>query len=143
MSTRRDVHRETELTTSTSTPELSSAKRGFWPLLESFRAGDRFVIYADLPGMRADELVVEVSDEEIRLAGERRPEFEDEPRHVVQQERLYGLFERRIPLPEGAKPETLTANLEAGVLTLEVDLDLGDFAERDETARSSRTERPH
>lgn len=91
-----------------------------WPLIESFRVGDKFVVQADLPGMQADDVVVELTETELRISGERvRAARADGQTYL--QERGFGPFRRSVRLPEGLRPETVRASIENGVLSVELE----------------------
>lgn len=93
----------------------------WWPEIEVFERGGKLVVRADLPGLKKDDVDVEVRDNELRIRGERRTETEREEGRYYTQERSYGRFYRAIVLPEGANPETASATFENGVLTVEVE----------------------
>jgi HSP20 family protein len=89
-----------------------------WPLIEAFRVGDKFVVQADLPGMQADDVVVELTETDLIISGERVPSARADSQ-TYQQERSFGPFRRRVPLPDGVRPETVRATVENGVLSIE------------------------
>ncbi|KAK9284015.1 hypothetical protein L1049_012274 [Liquidambar formosana] len=77
------------------------------------------ILKADLPGLRKDEVKVEVEEGRIlQISGERVREQEDknEKWHLV--ERSYGKFVRRFRLPENARMDQIKATMDNGVLTL-------------------------
>src|ERR671914_671031 len=82
------------------------------------RVGERDVVLTfDLPGLEADDIDIQLLDRELVLRGERkRPEMEAGT--WVRAERPFGAFERRIQLPEGIDADAITANMDAGVLSL-------------------------
>jgi HSP20 family protein len=81
--------------------------------------GERDVVLTfDLPGLKADDLDIQLLDRELVLRGERkRPQVGDDAAWV-HAERPFGAFERRIQLPEGVDADAITANMDAGVLSL-------------------------
>src|SRR5919107_1583181 len=81
--------------------------------------GDHDVVMSfDLPGVKSEQLDIQVLDRELVIRGERRrPELGDGAMWA-HAERPFGAFERRIKLPEGLDPDTITANLDDGVLSL-------------------------
>jgi HSP20 family protein len=81
--------------------------------------GERDVVLTfDLPGLKADDLDIQLLDRELVLRGERkRPETGDAGTWV-HAERPFGAFERRIQLPEGVDADAITASMDAGVLSL-------------------------
>ncbi|XP_021894592.1 17.5 kDa class I heat shock protein-like [Carica papaya] len=79
------------------------------------------VFKADLPGMKKEEVKVEVEDGRVlKMCGERHVEKEEknETRHRV--ERSSGKFSRKFRLPENVKMEEVKASMENGVLTVTV-----------------------
>jgi HSP20 family protein len=101
-------------------PDAASIEtdQSLWPLIEEFRVGDKFVVQADLPGMQADDIVVELTETDLIVSGERVRSARADGQ-TYQQERSFGSFRRRIRLPEGVRPETVRATVEDGVLSIE------------------------
>ena len=81
--------------------------------------GERDVVLTfDLPGVKGENLDIEVLDNEPVLRGNReRPKVGDGVTSV-HAERPFGAFERRVRLPEGVDPDAITANMDDGVLSL-------------------------
>jgi HSP20 family protein len=100
-------------------PFRSFERERLWsPRLEAFQKGDRFVVRADLPGLKKDDVHVDVTEDAITIQGERRGEHEEEREGYYQTEREYGQFYRSIPLPEGVITETAQATFNNGVLEI-------------------------
>ena len=105
-------------------PSGGLMSRGFgamasWtPQIEVFRREGQLVIRADLPGMRKDDVQVELRDDALVLRGERQEERREEREGFFTSERSYGRFYREIPLPDGVDPEGATANFRDGVLEI-------------------------
>ncbi|KDD73912.1 hypothetical protein H632_c1737p0 [Helicosporidium sp. ATCC 50920] len=87
-------------------------------------ADDELTITADLPGMRREDIHVEVSPQGLlTISGSREHQDSKESGgRVVRLERSYGSFSRSIQLPEHARVKEMKASLEQGVLTLLVPL---------------------
>ncbi|CAA7398081.1 unnamed protein product [Spirodela intermedia] len=82
---------------------------------------DAHVFKADLPGVRKDEVKVEVEDDRIlQISGERTREQEERNDTWHRVERSSGKFVRRFRLPENAKVDQVRAAMENGVLTVTV-----------------------
>jgi HSP20 family protein len=96
----------------------TQAEQSLWPLIEAFRVGDKFVVQADLPGMQADEIIVELTETDVIISGE-RVRLARATEQTDQQERSFGPFLRRVRLPEGVRPETVRATVENGVLSIQ------------------------
>ncbi|KAK1420832.1 hypothetical protein QVD17_22724 [Tagetes erecta] len=79
------------------------------------------VFKADLPGIKKEEVKVEVEDDRVlQISGERNVEKEDKNDTWHRVERSSGKFTRRFRLPENAKMDQIKASMENGVLTITV-----------------------
>ncbi|KAK6935787.1 Alpha crystallin/Hsp20 domain [Dillenia turbinata] len=79
------------------------------------------VFKADLPGLKKEEVKVEVEEGKVlQISGERNVEKEDKNDKWHRIERSRGKFLRRFRLPENAKVEDVKASMENGVLTVTV-----------------------
>lgn len=79
------------------------------------------IFKADLPGIKKDEVKVEVEEERVlQISGERSKEEEVKTDKWHRVERSRGKFLRRFRLPENAKVDQVKASMEDGVLTVTV-----------------------
>ena len=109
--------------------DMTTGQQAAWaPTLETFRRGDNLVVRADLPGLRKEDVHVEVDDGVLTISGERTEEQVDDRDGYYRSERRYGRFHRALPLPEGITGEACEATFKDGVL--EVALPLPKQAER-------------
>ena len=96
---------------------------GLWtPHVDVREQDGRLIIAADLPGVRKDEVNVEITPEAVTIQGERRRESTSDERGYYRSERSYGSFNRTIALPEGAEVDTASASFHDGVLQIELQL---------------------
>jgi len=104
--------------TSSSVP-LSGRGADMWvPDIEVYQRDSELVVRADLPGMKKEDVSVEITDDAITISGERRQERESERGGVYRSERSYGSFYRSIPLPPGAMADQAKAAFTNGVLEI-------------------------
>lgn len=90
------------------------------PPIELSEKDGRLSICAELPGLKKDDVKVELSDGVLTISGERKHEQEEQEGDFYRSERSYGSFTRTIPIPEGAQVENAKATFEDGVLEVSV-----------------------
>jgi HSP20 family protein len=88
------------------------------PDVEVFQKNNELTIRADLPGLKREDVTVDITDNEVCIQGERKQAKEEEREGYYRSERGYGSFCRVIPLPEGAIGEQAKANFKDGVLEI-------------------------
>jgi HSP20 family protein len=117
------------------------AMPGWAPQLEVEQQGDELVVRADLPGMKKDDVQVELEKGLLTIRGERREERRDEREGFFRSERSYGRFERSLRLPESVDPSRCDARFEDGVLEVRMRLPEGQEGGRKQIPiRASREE---
>lgn len=92
------------------------------PQMEMFQRGNELVVRADLPGMRPEDVQIEIEDGVLTLSGERRQSSDDRQEGFYRSERSYGSFTRSIPLPDGVDEDQIQARFEHGELEVVVPL---------------------
>jgi HSP20 family protein len=92
------------------------------PKVDVFEKDNRLFTRIDLPGVKKENVKVEVTDGHLVLSGERTEEKEEKKDNVYRTEREYGSFYRAVPLPEGVKLEEVKATFADGVLEVSVPL---------------------
>ncbi|GHE49348.1 Hsp20/alpha crystallin family protein [Streptomyces capitiformicae] len=94
------------------------AVRAFSPLADLHENDDAYVVEAELPGIKREDIDVEISERELCITGE----YKEREREGVMRRstRRTGRFEYRALLPAGVKADEITATLADGVLTVTV-----------------------
>lgn len=94
--------------------------RTWAPTTDVQRCDGSLVVSAELPGLKKEDVKVEVTDEALVIQGERKQEHKEDHEGYHRWERSYGGFYRSIPLPEGAKTDQVKAELKDGVLKVSI-----------------------
>jgi HSP20 family protein len=96
---------------------LAPKNGGQWlPDVDITEEKDRILVKADLPGMKQEEISVEVSDGILTIKGERKRETESKEGKTYRVERSYGSFLRSFTLPAGVDATKVNAAYKSGVL---------------------------
>jgi HSP20 family protein len=90
------------------------------PAVEMLEKADKFVVKAELPGMKKEEIDISVSDNNLTITGERKTEAETKEKDYYCCERSYGSFFRSISLPVNIDTGKVSASLDDGVLEIEM-----------------------
>jgi HSP20 family protein len=79
-----------------------------------------YVLRADLPGLRPEDVAIELEDGVLTVSGERKSEQTERREGYHRVERASGSFSRTLTLPDGVDPEQVEARFENGVLEVRV-----------------------
>jgi len=90
------------------------------PTVDVQQCNGDLVVTAELPGLKKEDVKVELTDDSLIIQGERKHEHKEDHEGFHSFERSYGQFYRSIPLPEGAKTDMAKAELTDGVLKVSV-----------------------
>ena len=93
---------------------------GWSPVIEVSERENEMVICAELPGLKPEDVKVEVTEDALIIEGERKQDREDKQEGRWRSERHYDRFYRIIPLPEEANAENARADFKNGVLQVTV-----------------------
>ncbi len=101
-------------------PQLSSVNWDdfFEPQVDIDETPERFLVEIDVPGMRGDELKMELIGRTLTVSGERRRERESRAEGSFRSEKSHGKFSRSFTVPESVDTENIQAHLDRGVLHL-------------------------
>lgn len=95
--------------------EKSTTSRGTYPSLDLFQNGDDVVLTAEIPGMKKEDIQIEIKDNLFRISGKRDLDYPDNSSfHRV--ERRNRNFDRTIRLPHRVDMERVAADYQNGVL---------------------------
>jgi len=91
-------------------------ERGWAPAMDVFERDDRFVVKAEVPGMKEEDIDVSVVGDTLTIKGEKKSETEAKEEDYYCCERSYGNFYRSIALPSTVNASEIEANYEDGIL---------------------------
>ena len=81
---------------------------------------DMIEVTVELPGMEKDDISIEVKDNMLSIAGEKKGETEVKDGNYYMQERSFGTFNRSLALPDNIEINKITSSLKNGVLTINI-----------------------
>jgi HSP20 family protein len=88
------------------------------PDLDIEETADSIILRAELPGMKAEDLRVQVTADGVAISGEKMIQREEVQGDLLRQERRYGSFFRSIDLPTEVMPDGANASFRDGILEL-------------------------
>lgn len=90
------------------------------PRTDMVETNDNYVIRLDLPGMKKEDLHINLQDRQLSVSGERHHEKQNKDSEFVRVERSFGRFYRSFTLPRTVKESGIKADYANGVLTITV-----------------------
>jgi HSP20 family protein len=109
--------------------EMQDLMEGFWgtdggqlanvrfvPSIDLVEGENEFTVTVDLPGLKPEEVNVELKGESLWITGERKEEKEEKEKTYHRIERTYGEFRRVLPLPSAVKEGEIEAKFTDGML---------------------------
>ena len=101
--------------------DSSSVVTSQWvPRVDIKEEANRFVIFADLPGVDPSTIEVDMDKGVLSIKGERKAEAKAEGERWSRNERAHGVFYRRFALPDSANPDGIEASGKHGVLEISI-----------------------
>jgi len=99
---------------------LSTLGEAGVPTLDIYQTPNEVVVKATLPGVKSEDVSIDITGETLTIKGESKAEQEIKKEDYLYQERRYGTFSRSVVLPSGIKTDKAEATMEDGVLTLTI-----------------------
>jgi len=102
---------------------VGEGKRGEWTAaIDLIREKDKLVLHVDMPGIKPDDVKIEVRDDIITVSGQHEEKTEAEDDNYVRRERRFGSFSRSIALPGGVDADKIEATSKDGVVEVAIPL---------------------
>lgn len=117
-SLQREVNRLFDDTFSLSTRSNRNGISGFSPAAELLENDDAYTLKIEVPGMKADDLDIQVTAESVSISGERKSETTHEEDGFTRSEFRYGAFQRVVPMPGRIDHQNVVADYKDGILSL-------------------------
>jgi HSP20 family protein len=92
----------------------------FIPAVDVHEEKERFVVKADLPGVKPEEIEVTAEKGVLTLRGERKSDRTEQSEGYERVERVTGSFTRRFALPENVQADAIKAKFTHGVLEVSI-----------------------
>ncbi len=97
---------------------VNSEMRNWSPQVDIKEESDKFVIFADLPGVDPKDVEILMENNILILKGERKSEYKENEENYSRMERSYGAFSRRFTLPKQVDADQITAKGKNGVIEI-------------------------
>jgi len=97
-------------------------ERTWTPAIDVERENGNVIVRADIPGIKPEEVKIEVEDDILTVSGEHQDSTEEKSRNYVRRERRYGSFARSMVLPTGVDPKQIKAATHDGVVEVTIPL---------------------
>jgi HSP20 family protein len=91
---------------------------GWTPAFDIYEDKDSFVVKAELPGMKKEDISVSLHDGSLIVSGERKSELKSDGTEVYRAERFFGKFQRAVSLPAQVAANKVKADYKDGILTI-------------------------
>lgn len=93
---------------------------GWSPPFDVYEEKDKYVVKAELPGMKKEDINVSLHNGDLIISGERKGETKGEGTEIYRAERYFGKFQRSVSLPATVAAGKVTADYKDGVLTVTI-----------------------
>ncbi len=99
---------------------LTVSNETFTPAVDISETDKSYEFEIELPGMKKEDVQIEVNDGVLTVSGEKREEKKEEKKGYRKIERSYGKFERSFSLPSDVDEKNITAKFENGLLNISI-----------------------
>ncbi|HEY7890789.1 MAG TPA: Hsp20/alpha crystallin family protein [Solirubrobacteraceae bacterium] len=103
--------------------ELFEGRQREWsPAIDVVRENGDLVVRADVPGIKPEEVKIEVEDDILTVSGEHEERKEEKDKNFLRRERRYGSFSRSMTLPPGVEAKKIKAKTHDGIVEVTIPL---------------------
>jgi len=97
-----------------------SNRIAFIPAAEIKETAERLILKLEVPGLKAKDIDIKVTEQSVSIAGEKKSEVKTEDKGIMRSEFRYGKFERVINLPVHIQSDRVKAEYKDGILHLDL-----------------------
>jgi HSP20 family protein len=97
---------------------LFASSQCWAPALDVQEDKDKFTVTLELPGLKREDISVQIEEDSLVVSGERKEETVSEGTEVHRRERFYGKFSRTLTLPVAVAADQVKANYKDGLLSV-------------------------
>jgi HSP20 family protein len=101
---------------------IDGGEREWMPAIDVERDDGNLVVRADVPGIKPDEVKIEIDNDILTVSGQHEESKEKKDKHFLRRERRYGSFSRSLALPAGVDAKKIKAKTHDGVVEVTVPL---------------------
>ncbi len=101
-----------------SLPRSNGAQALRTPVVDLIDAGSDYRLMVEMPGIKREDVNIEVGEREVQISAETKQEEEGEEGGYIRRERRYSKIYRRIPLPEEVHTDSTSAEMKDGLLMI-------------------------
>lgn len=100
---------------------VAARRDSFVPSIDISETEEQFLISAELPGMKKDDITINLENGRLSISGERSFENEEKGKTFHRVETKYGSFSRSFQLPDNVDENSINAKYEDGLLNISID----------------------
>ncbi len=101
-------------------PDLRLEREVISPTVDIFEEDDDVVVKVELPGMKKEDIDVNITDDTVTISGEKKKEEKIEKKNYFRMERSYGSFTRSFRMPTEVQSDKAKANFKDGILEVRI-----------------------
>lgn len=94
--------------------------RGRWPAIDIAENENEFMVKAEVPGCKADDIDISVHGNMLTISGEKKQQKEEKEKGYYHVERSYGSFSRNLNLAADVDPDKIEATCKDGILSIKL-----------------------
>ena len=100
--------------------DLPIMNKGRWPALDVVENDNEFVVKAEVPGCKAEDIDISVNNNRLIISGEKKQDEEKKEKNYYHLERSYGSFRREINLGSEIDANKIDATYKDGILSIKL-----------------------